>query len=118
MVLQRARQQNSESAGDSRENLTILKSNDSKIHYCRLGHNFMVILLRICPTLEVVRIFKGNSCIRVTENLEKFRKFLKNRCLSHNTRLSVMNSKTRLLNLLNFQGNSSGKRGVAAILRY
>ena len=29
-----------------------------------------------------------------------------------------MNSQTRFLNLLNFQGNSNGKRGVAAILRY
>jgi hypothetical protein len=37
----------------------------------------MVILLRTCPTLEVVRIFNGKCCTRETENLEKFGKFLK-----------------------------------------
>jgi hypothetical protein len=74
----RARQQNSESSGDSRENPAILKSDDSKIQYCRLGYNFMVIFVRICPTLEVVRIFNGKCCIRLTEKLAKFRKFLKN----------------------------------------
>jgi hypothetical protein len=70
-------QQNSESAGDSRENPSILKSDDSKIQHCRLGHNFMVIFVRICPTLEVVRIFNGKYCILVTENLEKFGTFFK-----------------------------------------
>ena len=75
---QRARQQNSESSGDSREYPTILKSHDSKIQNCRLGNNFMVILLRTCPTLEVIGIFNGKCCIRVTENLAKFGKFFKN----------------------------------------
>jgi hypothetical protein len=77
---QRARQQNSESAGDSRENPAILKSHDSEYQYCRLGHNFiiLVIFVRICPTLEVVRIFDGKYCILVTESLAKFGKFFKN----------------------------------------
>ena len=56
----RARQQNSEPADDSRENPTILKSHDSEYQYCILGHNFMVIFVRICPTLEVVRILMLN----------------------------------------------------------
>jgi hypothetical protein len=37
----------------------------------------MVMFLRICPTLEVVRIFDVKYCILVTESLAKFGSFSK-----------------------------------------